>query len=125
MTIDTLQCLVGGKRRLMFKCDIQLKRRIEEFMRQEARGSFGGAVTLLMVTGYLYLKSNPSLCKYPYHIKGETYRTALTVTGTVLEIRDRSRKLIAGNKTDTQNTLIHYGLMAYQNGRRLTFTLTD
>lgn len=123
--VNILHCYAGRKSRIRFRCDLALKERIQEFKRTTSKIPFAGTVNLLMIMGYLYMKANPWTLQELYISKGEIYHTALTVSDGVYIMRCDIRKLVNKSIEISQNTLVHYGLVAHESGFKMELCLTN
>ncbi len=121
--LDLLQYFIGDRRRMSFKYDNDLRLRLEK-VSKKLDLSLAPTVSFILVAGYLYIKNNPTARNKPYVASGWDFNTSLYINSNFYSLRDEARKLIRYNKGVTQNTLLHYGLVAFEEGQDLSIILS-
>ena len=121
--LNLFHYFIGDRRRMSFKYDNSLRVRLEKVNKQLDL-PFATTVGFLLLAGYLYIKNNPTIRNKPYVASGWDFNTSLYINSNFYSLRDEARKLIRYNKGVTQNTLLHYGLVAFEEGQDLSIILS-
>lgn len=122
--LDLLQYFIGDRRRMSFKYDNDLRLRLEK-VSKKLDLSLAPTVSFILVAGYLYIKNNPSVRTQPYIAKNWEFNTSLYINANFYRLRTEVQKLVKYNKGVTQNTLVHYGLIAFEQGQDLKIILSN